>query len=167
MDKPQQKVIQEKKVEEQLHIQEKKVEEHFIFNQKYLEEKFRGLHIQFDAEFSLINERLNNILNQTIKTNSRVTHVEEDIVALKIQDRDHIIYCPIAPKLEEYKKEQEKKLEDITFFSRHPKLGIAILTIFMIIFLGSSLAFLNSFKKNVKEIRTEQIKTEQIKENTK
>ena len=70
----------------QNNLQEDKVED---YHEKYFEEKFNGLHTQLYSEFSAINENIINILTQVTKTNSRVTHVEKDIVALQDSGQEY------------------------------------------------------------------------------
>ena len=129
-----------------------------------LVEQFKVLHVKIDSEFEIVNNRLKTIEEQVTKTNSRVTHNEKDIIDLKLEDKNHVIRCPVAPKLEDFKDEIRKDFEDINFFIRHPKLGVALLTAFIFIFIGSGIAFLNAFKKDVDELNaSDKIRIENTK----
>ncbi|MCK9429727.1 MAG: hypothetical protein M0R17_06950 [Candidatus Omnitrophica bacterium] len=118
-------------------------------------EKIKTLYSKLDAEFFVLNERINTsnatsdrIEKQVILTNSRVTHaeddireIEKDINLLKDANRDHIVACPqadniqkIADDLIEKKGDTEKKLRDINIdlieyrmFKKYPKIAIGVL----------------------------------------
>ena len=89
-----------------------------------------------DAEFGVVNEKITNILAQVIKTNSRVTHNEKDIVDLKIEDKNHIIHCPVAPKLEAL----EDELLEYKMFKKYPKIFVIACGIFTLISIAVLLA---------------------------
>ena len=61
-----------------------------------------------ENKFNVIDIKLSHILEQTTKTNGRVTALEKDVNALKINEINHIINCPIKPKLEVIEKEVNK-----------------------------------------------------------
>lgn len=49
----------------------------------YLEEKFKGMNTNLNAQFMMLHDQMEAIKKQTTLTNSRVTHLEEDISFLK------------------------------------------------------------------------------------
>lgn len=72
--------------------------------------------LYLDQRFNDVDKTLARIEEQTTKTNSRVTHLEEKIGVLEKQDVEHIINCPVLPRVEkieddmsEYKGEKRAK----------------------------------------------------------
>jgi hypothetical protein len=118
-------------------------------------EKIKTLYSKLDAEFFVLNERINTtnatsarIEKQVTLTNSRVTHaeddireIEKDINLLKDANRDHIVACPqadiiqkIANDLIEKKQDTEDKLHNLDvdlreyrIFKKYPKIAIGVL----------------------------------------
>jgi tetrahydromethanopterin S-methyltransferase subunit F len=111
-----------------------------FLNEKFgnIEEKFEGMGKLINAQFSDVHERLDKIEAQTTKTNGRVTDVERQVIL-------HPVNCPNSPKIETI----DKTLEDIRFFIKYPKLAVGIATVFIIIFLGSAVAFYSGLKSNL------------------
>lgn len=108
----------------------------------YLEEKFEGMGKLINAHFINLDERLEKIEIQTTKTNGRVTELEHEFIS-------HPINCPQGQKIEEL----NKTMEDVKFFVKYPKLAVAIASVFIMIFLGSAIAFYSGLKTNLKQSR--------------
>ena len=118
-------------------------------------EKIKTLYAKLDAEFFVLNSRIDTsnatssrIEKQVTLTNSRVTHAENDIRdiekeinLLKDVNRDHIIACPQAENIEKIandliskKSDTEDKLTAINIdlreyriFKKYPKIAIGVL----------------------------------------
>lgn len=108
----------------------------------YIEEKFEGLGKLINAHFINLDERLEKIEVQVTKTNGRVTDLEK-------QEILHIVNCPVMPEVLKIKED----IEDVTFFSRHPKLGVGIIGVFVLIFIGSAIMFYDGLKSNLKQTK--------------
>jgi hypothetical protein len=90
----------------------------------YLEEKFKGLHIQMDTEFKLLNDSINRVEAQTIKTNGRVTELEKS---------HSVINCPNTKKLDDISDD----LMEYNFIRKYPKVAILVISIVVVMFLAS------------------------------
>ena len=113
----------------------------------YLEEKFSGLNTHMNAQFGAVHDKLDSIEKQTTDTNSRVNHLEDDVVDLEkkvdgaIADGKHIldtrvVNCPNLKRFEKFENQLvdlETKLEDAMFFIRHPKLLVGSIVVLVII----------------------------------
>ncbi len=100
-----------------------------------------------EGEFGHIRSELASIKEQTTKTNSRVGHVEDDVVSLKIADVNHVVNCPAMPEI----KAIHIELEDIRFIRQHPKLIIFLVSILA---AGSVIGYM---KPNQTQNRTNEI----------
>ena len=112
-----------------------------------IDEKFKGLTTLMNAQFQNIHERLDEIKEQTTKTNGRVTQLEK-------QDLTHVLRCPQTAKIDQINKD----LEDYRFIIKYPKVFIAGLVVVVLLTLAT---FIESkpFKFLVKEpTQTEQTK---------
>jgi hypothetical protein len=110
--------------------------------EKYLEEKFNGL-----------NQKLDFIKEQTLKTNGRVNDTEHklerlsDRVDAAIKYGNHVIdtrstNCPNVEVMKNTDRKIEdlkKSIEDITFFNRHPKLMVGIIVVLVVLSLATFL----------------------------
>lgn len=94
--------------------------------------KLTALHAELKAGIDIqanniveMNKKLDRILEQTTKTNGRVTNLE-------IANASHFSDCPQAKRIDD----MEKGLLDYNFFQKHPKtflVGIAIAAAIIII----------------------------------
>ena len=64
-----------------------------------------GHSAKIESTYSIIDVKLNNIQEQTSKTNGRVTKLEDAVKTLQINDNNHIINCPQAPKLQKLQQD--------------------------------------------------------------
>ena len=120
-------------------------------------EKIKTLYAKLDAEFFVLNSRIDTsnatssrIEKQVTLTNSRVTHAENDIRdiekeinLLKDADRDHTIACPQVDNIEKIandlitkKNDTEQKLHaldvdlrEYRIFKKYPKIAIGVLAV--------------------------------------
>lgn len=84
--------------------------------EKLLDEKLKGLHIEMQAEFTIVKSELSKIKDQTIKTNGRVTELEKN-------ELHHPINCPIRVRVEDI----DKDLTEYRMIKRYPKLALFVL----------------------------------------
>jgi hypothetical protein len=94
-------------------------------------EKISGLTTTMNAQFINVHERLDDIKTQTTKTNGKVSSLETDVTALKVNDVTHIINCPQTAKIESI----EKDLNEYHFFKKYPKV-LAGIILFIILGFG-------------------------------
>jgi hypothetical protein len=87
----------------------------------YLEEKFKGIHIQMDTEFKMLNDSINRVEKQTIRTNGRVTELEQAHTVLN---------CPNTKKLDDIQKD----LIEYSFLKKHPKIAALIVIAIFVMF---------------------------------
>ena len=112
------------------------------------------------------NEISKNILQQTLKTNGRVTKLEEKVEVLQTADIRHSINCP---RLLEIKKLDDKinqiddSLLEFKMIKKNPKLFIAILAFSIIVFIGSIVYSLYEIHILVNDVQSDMIKKEQTK----
>ena len=92
----------------------------------YLEEKFKGLMVKMDAEFEMLNTKLESIEKQTIKTNGRVNKLED-------KNEVHLINCPNTGKI----KIMDDELIEYRILKKYPKISIILLTFSIIMFILS------------------------------
>jgi hypothetical protein len=126
---------------------------------KLIDEKFSGLTKLVNAQFGAVDTKLEMIHEQTKKTNGRVTELEDafytdkeyvhHVIDTRVTDCPNVkIIAGAYTKIDTL----EKSLEDVSFFIRHPKLAVAILTGFVVIFLGVGVGFYATFRKDVSTI---------------
>lgn len=106
------------------------------------DEKFKGIHVKMDAEFSVINAELKQIKNQVTLTNSRVTHLEENVVSLKLKEVSHFTDCPNVLKIENIGNE----LIEYRIFKKYPKIAIGMLAITCFIVIATTMITIEKFK---------------------
>lgn len=116
---------------------------------KLFDEKLRGIHIKIDAEFTVVNSELRQIKEQTIKTNSRVNHLEDDVKALQKDAYVHIAECPAIEKINKI----DEELMEYKVFKKYPKLTIGVLAIACLLFLISTLTTINRVALNTSSVQ--------------
>ena len=84
-----------------------------VDERELIEEKFKGVYLHQESNFNLINEKLSHILEQTTKTNGRVTCLENDF------------------------KEYKKEMTFVNYLSKNPV--ILALILLGVLFLASYL----------------------------
>ena len=126
------------------------------------DEKIKGLSTLINARFTNVDEKLEDIHKEQLRTNGNVKRHEEQInqaLVERAQNREeqrHYIgeICECKNKLIHI----ENKLEDLNFMMRHPKIFIAGLVLMVILTLGT---FISS---NPLQVFTPQpTQTEQLK----
>ena len=107
-----------------------------------LEEKFKGVHLTIQSEMNILNGRMSNqdtkldfIKEQTLKTNSRVTHLEEKVEGVQNVATMHVTNCPNTKVLSDLNTE----FQDARFYLKHPKLFIGGILVLIILTLGTFL----------------------------
>jgi hypothetical protein len=101
------------------------------------------------SEFKHIRSELSFIKEQTTKTNSRVSHLENDIVSLKLSDANHVINCPVNPKVDQIKDD----LEEYRVMKKYPRLAIILITVFVVITVFSYFEIRSSQREMQSEIK--------------
>jgi hypothetical protein len=96
------------------------------------DEKIKGIHIQLDTEFKMINERLEKIEAQTTKTNGRVTTIEQNNIR-------HIIECPVVSRVNKL----EERANRFYFFEKYPAFTVVTIVVFGMVLIMSFLASVN------------------------
>jgi hypothetical protein len=111
------------------------------------DEKFKGIHLQLDAEFRVLNSRMTTqdvelayVKAQTTKTNGRVTELEKTVHLVELDENKHILNCPqkevlerIDKKIDEKKADTEAQFKELNvdlreyrFFKKYPKIAIGV-----------------------------------------
>jgi len=85
--------------------------------------------LYLQGEFKNLHQKLDDIKSDTGKTNSRVDHLEDDVNELKLRNVEHLIECPVKPRV----RAIEKDLEEYHFMKNYPK---AIVTIIAVVVIG-------------------------------
>ena len=120
------------------------------------DEKLKGIVTLINARFENVDTKLDQIHTEAKRTNSRVTHLEEykeyaqGVIATRVT-QDMVQAC--HTKIEN----MEKSLEDVKFFTRHPKLFVAGFVLIVILTLAT---FIES--NPLKAFYNEPEKTEQV-----
>ena len=111
------------------------------YRDKFIIEKIEGLTKLMNAQFESMEDKLDAIHDQAIKTNSRVNKLEEQKEKVQHYIDTHPGTCP---NLEAIKTTQnnlsslEKKLEDVNFFIRHPRLSLTA-AVLIVIFTAATM----------------------------
>ncbi len=107
---------------------------------KFIESRIENLHENIKEHFEFQNTTLKRIEEQTLKTNGKVLKLEEKVEVLKDADTRHTLNCPRIPevkKLEENIKQLDDTLLELKLIRKNPKMFIAILSVCIIMFIGS------------------------------
>lgn len=117
---------------------------------KLLDEKFSSIHTAIDLQFENVNLHLKNIIEQTTKTNGRVTSMEIKVRDLELNENLHLGgQCPQAERfkkietaIEEFKTKTTEDLSDYHWVKKNPKLSLGILVGSVLIVLFSYTGFM-------------------------
>lgn len=93
------------------------------------EEKFKRVYAEISSNAEIAQQMLNQILEQTKKTNGRVNKLEEETANLKLKENNHILSCPQAPKIDKINEE----LMEYRILKKYPKLIPYIIIVIVII----------------------------------
>ena len=109
---------------------------------KYLEEKFAGMQAAQHGYFREVHDRFDTIDKSNAVRNKRLEKVEGSIEKLKEKESEHVINCPLVPKVEGI----EKDLMEYRIIRKYPKIFILIVTIAV---LGSMYGIMKITNKQV------------------
>lgn len=118
----------------------------------YLEEKFDGFGKLMNAQFENVHNTLDTIKEQTTKTNSRVTKLEEDKEAIDKILILHKEVCKEGGKVDNLSKQVEQIKEDLDeyrFIKKYPKLAIILIVVFSLGILISSVGAFNTIRNTM------------------
>lgn len=104
-----------------------------------IDEKFRGVYSRIDANNETTHILLKQILEQTQKTNGRVTKLESEMTESKIKEATHFQSCPVQKRLDEINDElleyrMLKKYPTIVQWLIVGTVAVACLALYSIIF---------------------------------
>jgi hypothetical protein len=125
----------------------------------YLEEKFEGIHKIMSARFENVEDKLDGIWAEARKTNSRVTHLEDDVVNVKLCIKDEFVrienevdntIADVHSRITKAIEERDKDLEEYHIVKRYPKAALAVLFVFLAGFALSVLSVVQNAKSNTK-----------------
>ena len=120
----------------------------------YLEEKFEGLHKEIRANDINVHDKLDALIDQTTRTNNRVTHLEgekEEYLKTRVSTE---MLNKVCDKIEVI----DKDLNEYRIVKKYPKLVILIVAIFVVGIIISAIGSIETFqnKKYLKEAAEEQ-----------
>ena len=102
-----------------------------------LDENFKGLTSLMNAHFINSHERMDEIIEQTTKTNRKVQELEKDNIR-------HLITCPQIPKIEKINED----LQEYRVFLKHPKVFIAAISISVLMMISSGVITSKKLSQN-------------------
>lgn len=116
-------------------------------HESVLDERIKGLGSLVNAQFDTVHERLNEIKEQTTKTNGGLTDAKKDIEELKLANMQHIIDCPAMPQIQAIRD----NLVEYNWFKKHPVLGgtIVVVAVTLIMFNVFDVISKNTASKNL------------------
>lgn len=97
----------------------------------FLNEKFSSIEAHINDKFGAMDIKLNSIEKQTTLTNSRVTHLEDDIGVVKGSIDEHAKECPAMPQIQSIKD----NLIEYNWVKKHPKFTLTIVVIATVLLL--------------------------------
>jgi len=112
----------------------------------YLKEKFDGIHVLMNARFENVEDKLDGILVEAKRTNSRVTHLEDDVNALNKKLILHPVECSKAKEIDALKED----LIEYKFIKKYPKASAGLFLVFLAGFALSVISVIQNFKTNTK-----------------
>ncbi len=131
-----------------------------------LSSKIDSLEQKIQDNHTLQTEISKNILEQTKKTNGRVNKLEDKVEVLQSANIRHIMNCPRLPeikKLDDKISELDESLLEFKMIKKNPKLFIAILSVSILIFIGSVIYSLYEIHSLVVDVQSDMVKKEQTK----
>ncbi len=127
-----------------------------------IDEKFANVQRQLDLRFNNMQKTLDSIEEQTKKTNGKVLKLEDKMQNVELQEATHSIRCPKAKDFEHLeqsiatlKADVDNRLQDVSFFVRNPKLGLAIIIVAVVVSLFSYFEVKNYIDNQVIKNNTE------------
>lgn len=126
------------------------------------DEKIKVITVSMDSHFANVNSELVPIRKQVELTNSRVTHLEDDMKMVRTNITEHSEDCPAKADIAAMKED----LVEYKFFKRYPKLTAIIIALFAIGIFIAAYGTFSSIAGNVKAKKTD-VTIERIDENTK
>ena len=128
-----------------------------------LNEKFKNLNDKIDIQHGLLHNTMKNVEGHVTKTNGRVNDLEDKVNGLDKIVLTREISCPknkslvdMSVDIKDLKKCMDEKLEDLSFFTRHPKLGLLIIIVSVLFTLYSYFG-VTTYLNNMKEAHKTEI----------
>jgi hypothetical protein len=137
-------------------------------DKELLDEKFKGLALLVNAQFHNVQDKLDKIHEEAIKSNSRIGKLE-DFRASTMVMMASVVTPEMLGRCEEkfeervdcVKKDIEDKFKDLGFFLRHPKLFIGGLVVIILLTLATLLES-NPFKVFAKDTTKVELNSNQL-----
>lgn len=110
-----------------------------------------------ESHFERLHESNARIEEELIKVSKRIDVNKDDIDELKLKSIEHIIECPVKPRV----RDIEKDLEEYRFFKKYPKIFIGTISVLVLCVIVSFIATKNNIKaevENTKASLTEEIR---------
>lgn len=127
-----------------------------------LNEKFTSLHKQSELQYNNLLDKLSSIDEQVKRTNGRVITLENKVSELEKKDLTHSLSCPktkvfehLEKSIAELKEDMDRKLQDVNFFVRNPKLGLAIIVTAVLFTIFSYFEIKNYILNQIDKPKTE------------
>ena len=98
-----------------------------------LDSKLKNIEDKIDSNHVLQTEIINNILQQTTKTNGRVNRLEE-------RENNHFINCPRLPEVKELNTKIDNinnELSEVRLIKKYPKISFITVGLFMLYIIGT------------------------------
>jgi len=105
--------------------------------------RFDSLTTLMNARFIALEDKLEIIHQQTLKTNGRVTLAEGKITQLEKDGITHYVECPVKAEVTDMKKD----LLEYSFFKKYPKVLIGIIIVAMLSIGGGLYASYSKLNK--------------------
>jgi len=109
-----------------------------------LDSKLKNIEDKIDSNHILQSEISNNILQQTTRTNGRVTKLEDRVNKVVETENNHHISCPRIPEFKELDKkfdvlnnEVNTGLTEVRFIKNNPKISAVFFTILIVYIIGT------------------------------
>lgn len=102
--------------------------EHAEANNNLMLEKLNGIHFQ-----------LKTIVEQTTKTNGRVTRLEEVTRGMESFKETHFLSCPLRKDLENYKEQMRNDFLLWAVIRKYPKVSTILAVVLILLLVASGL----------------------------